>query len=62
MQKCNFDDSTINITCDTLAFKSTVIKKPHVPRGSVPIKCPIAGCKYKTYMQKKLFDVLLKSK
>jgi hypothetical protein len=62
MEKCKFDDSTINITCDALAFKSTVLEKPHVPRGSVLIKCPIAGCKYETYMQKKLFDALPKSK
>eukprot|EP00957_Ditylum_brightwellii_P188274 14333259-Ditylum_brightwellii.AAC.1 len=62
MKKCNFDDSTINIMCGALAFKSTVIEKPHVPCGSVPIKCPIAGCQYKTYMQKNLFDVLPKSK
>lgn len=39
-----------------------VIKKLHVPRCCVPIKCPIVGCKYKTYMQKKLFDVLPKRK
>eukprot|EP00957_Ditylum_brightwellii_P079025 6010415-Ditylum_brightwellii.AAC.1 len=29
MKKSNYNVSTINLTCDTLAFKSTVIEKPH---------------------------------
>eukprot|EP00957_Ditylum_brightwellii_P120326 9181207-Ditylum_brightwellii.AAC.1 len=61
MKRSKYNNLMINFTCDTLTFKHMVIKKLHIPRSSVPIKCPIPGCKCKMYMQKKLFDVLPKN-
>eukprot|EP00957_Ditylum_brightwellii_P201590 15326315-Ditylum_brightwellii.AAC.1 len=61
MKRSKYDDFTISLTCDALTFKHTVIEKLHLPHSNVSIKCPIPGCKYKTYMQKKLFDVLPKN-
>eukprot|EP00957_Ditylum_brightwellii_P161870 12324333-Ditylum_brightwellii.AAC.1 len=55
-----YESNTAKLVVEALQFKSTVIKKKLVPKGKVPVKCPVPGCPYVDFLLEAVFNAMPK--